>query len=265
MLGQPLSMLIPEVVGFRLTGRLPEGATATDLVLTVTEMLRKKGVVGKFVEFFGPGLADLPLADRATIANMAPEYGATCGIFPVDAETLRYLRFTGRPEKLIQLVEAYTKEQGLFHTAATPEAAYSDTLELDLATVEPSLAGPKRPQDRVRAGRREAVVRRGAAGLAEHGQGRSRRTSKWNWPSPRRSAKAPPSPPAPPAHADGGYTPAKDLHHGSVVIAAITSCTNTSQPVGDDGGRPAGEEGRRKGPADASRGSRRAWRPARRS
>src|SRR5207237_4312741 len=136
MLGQPLSMLIPEVVGFRLRGRLPEGATATDLVLTVTEVLRKKGVVGKFVEFFGPGLADLPLADRATIANMAPEYGATCGIFPVDAETLRYLRFTGRPEGLVRLVEAYTREQGLFHTADTPEAAYSDTLSLELAKVE---------------------------------------------------------------------------------------------------------------------------------
>src|SRR5579871_4030001 len=149
MLGQPVSMLIPQVVGFRLTGKLREGATATDLVLTVTEMLRKKGVVGKFVEFFGDGLAGLPLADRATIANMAPEYGATCGIFPVDAETLRYLRFTGRPDPLVQLVEAYTKEQGLFHTAQTPEAAYSDTLHLDLATVEPSLAGPTRPQDRV--------------------------------------------------------------------------------------------------------------------
>ncbi|HJT79373.1 MAG TPA: aconitase family protein, partial [Gemmataceae bacterium] len=153
MLGQPVSMLIPEVVGFRLEGRLREGATATDLVLTVTEMLRKKGVVGKFVEFFGDGLAGLPLADRATIANMAPEYGATCGIFPVDAETLRYLRFTGRPEALVALVEAYTKEQGLFHTADTPEAVYSDTLTLDLGTVEPSLAGPRRPQDRVPLGR----------------------------------------------------------------------------------------------------------------
>src|ERR1700736_1002541 len=149
MLGQPLSLLIPEVVGFRLKGRLPEGATATDLVLVVTEMLRKKGVVGKFVEFFGAGLADLPLADRAPIANMAPEYGATCGIFPVDAETLRYLRFSGRPEELVKLVEAYCKEQGLFHTAGTPEARYSDRLELNLQSVEPSLAGPTRPQDRV--------------------------------------------------------------------------------------------------------------------
>src|SRR5271165_1187403 len=149
MLGQPVSMLVPQVVGFELTGSLPEGATATDLVLTVTQMLRKKGVVGKFVEFFGAGLDNLPLADRATIANMAPEYGATCGIFPVDAETLRYLRLTGRSEDQIALVEAYYREQGLFHTAGTPEAEYTQTLELDLATVEPSVAGPKRPQDRV--------------------------------------------------------------------------------------------------------------------
>src|SRR5208283_3196298 len=137
MLGQPVSMLIPHVVGFRLTGRLPSGATATDLVLTVTEMLRKKGVVGKFVEFYGDGLASLSLADRATIANMAPEYGATCGIFPVDDETLRFLRFTGRSAEHISIVEAYFKEQGLFHTADTPEAEYTDVLELDLATVEP--------------------------------------------------------------------------------------------------------------------------------
>ena len=149
MLGQPVSMLIPQVVGYKLTGKLREGATATDLVLTVTQALRKLGVVGKFVEFYGPGIAELPLADRATIGNMAPEYGATCGIFPVDAETLRYLRLTGRSEEQIALVEAYYKEQGLFHTAGTPEAEYSQTLELDLATVEPSVAGPKRPQDRV--------------------------------------------------------------------------------------------------------------------
>src|SRR3984957_448173 len=149
MLGQPSSMLIPQVVGFKLTGKLPEGATATDLVLTVTQMLRKKGVVGKFVEFYGSGLSSLPLADRATIANMAPEYGATCGIFPVDEETLRYLRFSGRPEAQIKLVEAYFKEQGLFHTKDSPEAIYSDTLELDLGKVEACLAGPTRPQDRV--------------------------------------------------------------------------------------------------------------------
>src|SRR6201996_4845815 len=149
MLGQPVSMLIPQVVGFRLTGKLRQGTTATDLVLTVTQALRKLGVVGKFVEFYGPGIAELPLADRATIGNMAPEYGATCGIFPVDEETLRYLRLTGRSPEQIALVEAYYKAQGLFHTAETPGAEYTQTLELDLATVEPSVAGPKRPQDRV--------------------------------------------------------------------------------------------------------------------
>src|SRR5574337_1317116 len=149
MLGQPSSMLIPAVVGFKLHGRLPEGATATDLVLTVTEMLRKKGVVGKFVEFYGTGLSSLSLPDRATIANMAPEYGATMGFFPVDAETLAYLRSTGRDPQLVRLVEAYTKEQGLFRTDQTPDPLFSDTLPLDLATVEPTLAGPKRPQDRV--------------------------------------------------------------------------------------------------------------------
>src|SRR5881296_1155343 len=149
MLGQPSSMLIPEVIGFRLHGRLSEGATATDLVLTVTEMLRKKGVVGKFVEFYGSGLSTLSVPDRATIGNMAPEYGATVGIFPVDQETLRYLEFTGRPKEQVQLVEAYMKEQGLFHSGTTVEPVYSDTLSLDLSTVEPSLAGPRRPQDRV--------------------------------------------------------------------------------------------------------------------
>src|SRR5687767_13029753 len=149
MLGQPVSMLIPEVVGFKLHGRLPAGATATDLVLTVTEMLRKKKVVGKFVEFYGAGLSSLSLADRATIANMSPEYGATMGFFPVDEATLRYMRLTGRNEHHVKLVEAYTKEQGLFRTDATPDPVFSDALELDLSTVEPSLAGPKRPQDRV--------------------------------------------------------------------------------------------------------------------
>src|SRR6185295_1547663 len=149
MLGQPVSMLIPEVVGFKLHGRLPPGATATDLVLTVTEMLRKKKVVGKFVEFYGTGLSSLPLADRATIANMAPEYGATMGFFPCDEETLKYLRMTGRNEENIKLVEAYTKEQGLFRTDSTPDPVFTDTIELDLGSVEPSLAGPKRPQDRV--------------------------------------------------------------------------------------------------------------------
>src|SRR4051794_570594 len=149
MLGQPISMLLPQVVGFRLTGTLPEGSTATDLVLTVTQMLRERGVVGKFVEFFGEGLARLPLADRATIGNMSPEYGATSGIFPVDAETLRYLEFSGRPAERVELVEAYCREQGLFHDEDPDDAVYSDTLELDLGEVVPSLAGPKRPQDRV--------------------------------------------------------------------------------------------------------------------
>src|SRR5438552_942648 len=149
MLGQPVSMLIPLVVGVKLTGKLREGATATDLVLTITEMLCKHGVVGKFVEYFGPGLHDLPLADRATIANMSPEYGATCGIFPIDNETLRYLRLSGRSDEQIALVEAYCREQGLFHDEKTPQAEYSELLTLDLARVEPSLAGPKRPQDRV--------------------------------------------------------------------------------------------------------------------
>src|SRR5213082_762487 len=149
MLGQPVSMLIPEVIGFKLHGKLPPGATATDLVLTVTEMLRKKKVVGKFVEFYGTGLTSLPLADRATIANMAPEYGATMGFFPVDEETLKYLRLSGRPEPHVKLVEAYTKEQGIFRIDSTPDPVFTDALELDLGTVEPSLAGPKRPQDRV--------------------------------------------------------------------------------------------------------------------
>src|SRR5438045_3023373 len=149
MLGQPVSMLIPLVVGVKLTGRLREGATATDLVLTITEMLRKHGVVGKFVEYFGPGLRDLPLADRATIANMSPEYGATCGIFPIDKATLKYLRLTGRADEQIALVEAYAREQGMFRAQSTAEAEYSELLGLDLDTVEPSLAGPRRPQDRV--------------------------------------------------------------------------------------------------------------------
>jgi aconitate hydratase len=213
MLGQPVSMLIPEVIGFKLHGRLPEGATATDLVLTVTEMLRKKGVVGKFVEFYGSGLAELALADRATIANMAPEYGATCGIFPVDAETLRYLRFTGRPEAQVRLVEAYTKEQGLFHGAKTPEAAYSDTLELDLAKVVPSLAGPKRPQDRVPL---TDVKKSWPAALQDLLS--KAKTKEGAAPNPSAAAKV---------TIDGA---AHELKHGSVVIAAITSCTNTSNP-----------------------------------
>jgi aconitate hydratase len=263
MLGQPVSMLIPQVVGFKLHGELPTGATATDLVLTVTQMLRKKGVVGKFVEFYGPGVAALALADRATIANMAPEYGATCGIFPVDAETLRYLRFTNRPEWLVQLVEAYAKEQGLFHTTQSPEPVFSDTLGLDLATVEPSLAGPARPQDRVRLsdvkkvfgdalphllikGTRPkavplpGVVPAGATGptgqvspdepvpavavAKEVAEG-----------APDVKPHQPPHGPTVhdltgPTHDEVTERAAKKLRHGSVVIAAITSCTNTSNP-----------------------------------
>ncbi|MCS6850088.1 MAG: aconitate hydratase AcnA [Gemmataceae bacterium] len=207
MLGQPVSMLIPQVVGFKLTGRLREGATATDLVLTVTEMLRKKGVVGKFVEFYGDGLASLPLADRATIANMAPEYGATCGLFPVDAETLRFLRFTGRSESAVRLVEAYMKEQGLFYDPNTPAAEYSDTLTLDLGTVEPCLAGPSRPQDRVPLGN---VKRSFAAAL------------------PQLLAKGKTPATGPVTVTVEGQT--HRLDHGAVVIAAITSCTNTSNP-----------------------------------
>ncbi len=208
MLGQPISMLIPEVVGFRLAGALRPGATATDLVLTVTQMLRAKGVVGRFVEFHGPGLDALSLPDRATLANMAPEYGATIGFFPVDEETLRYLRLTGRPAARVALVEAYCKEQGLFRAAATTDPAFSDRLELDLGSVEPCLAGPKRPQDRVPLGEAPASFRRAlAASLQESG----------------RTAGGPPVE----VSRDGGTF---RLGHGSVVIAAITSCTNTSNP-----------------------------------
>ncbi len=206
MLGQPMVMLLPEVIGFKLTGRLPEGATATDLVLTVTEMLRRKGVVGKFVEFYGPGLSRLALADRATIANMAPEYGATMGFFPVDAETLNYLRGTGRDEALIDLVERYTKEQGLFRTDDSPEASYSDTLALDLGTVEPSLAGPRRPQDRVPLARVKESFAQALTDIFE------------------RPADAPEVE----VRFDHSRTTLRD---GSVVIAAITSCTNTSNPA----------------------------------
>jgi aconitate hydratase len=200
MLGQPLYIVTPEVIGFKLTGRLREGVTATDLVLTVTQMLRQKGVVDKFVEFYGDGLSQLSLPDRATIANMAPEYGATCGFFPVDDETLRYLRQTGRPKELIDLVERYCKEQGLFRTAQTPDPIFSDTVELRLEDVEPSVAGPKRPQDRIRLWDVKRVFQ---ASLDVH----LRRPMAGEGEQSRRS-----------------------LGHGSVVIAAITSCTNTSNP-----------------------------------
>ncbi len=204
MLGRPLSMVVPEVVGVRLSGALPEGATATDLVLLLTAMLRAEGVVGKFVEYCGPGLDSLPLADRATVANMAPEYGATCGFFPIDAETLRYLRFTGRDERLCALVEAYARAQGLWRDPGSPEPDYSKTLALDLATVEPSLAGPRRPQDRVALG----GVRAGfeAELRARHGR------------APGETRRA--------AVAGAGW----ELADGAVAIAAITSCTNTSNP-----------------------------------
>src|SRR6202140_3185658 len=200
MLGQPLSMLIPEVIGFKLHGRLPEGTTATDLVLIVTEMLRKKGVVGKFVEFYGTGLSSLSLPDRATIANMAPEYGATMGFFPVDAETLSYLRFTGRTEARVRLVEEYTKAQGIFRTDATPDPIYTDKLELDLATVEATLAGPKRPQDRVPLRLSKASFEKSLEGAAQKHIAVRNNGDKF------------------------------ELSNGSVVIAAITSCTNTSNP-----------------------------------
>ena len=210
MLGQPVTMLIPQVIGFRLKGALPAGATATDLVLTVTEMLRKKGVVDKFVEFFGDGLAQLPLADRATIANMAPEFGSTCGIFPIDEETIRYLELTGRPADQVALVEAYAKAQGLWRTNGMREADYTDVLELDLATVEPSLAGPKRPQDRVPLRVAKDVYRKACTAMA------AERTAK----NPAATGKA--------AVTCNGKT--FDLVDGAVLIAAITSCTNTSNP-----------------------------------
>ncbi len=229
MLGQPISMLIPQVVGFRLSGELPEGATATDLVLRVTEMLRSHGVVGKFVEYYGPGLASLPLADRATLANMSPEYGATCGIFPVDEMSLDYLKFTGRSPEQVALVEAYMKEQGLFHTAASPEAEYSDSLGLDLSTVEPSLAGPKRPQDRINL--REAhstflsqledlkgiKASRSPLNVLDSGGGAAASV-----------ATAEPEPASAVATTMGEAQ--FELDHGSLVIAALTSCTNTSNP-----------------------------------
>ena len=268
MLGQPVSMLVPQVVGFKLTGKLKEGTTATDLVLTVTEALRKLGVVGKFVEFYGPGVSELPLADRATIANMAPEYGATCGIFPVDKETLAYLALTGRTAEHIALVEAYMKAQGLFHTPDAPEATYSATLSLDLSTVEPSVAGPKRPQDRIllsgaaesfqkalpsllgpngnKSAMRQMVRWEGEGGHASLG---GDVTSSVGAPAPGTEAHMPMSgnmvpvatltegagqvhveAPVTSVQARYGVDPDLYLDHGSIVIAAITSCTNTSNP-----------------------------------
>ena len=266
MLGQPVSMLVPQVVGFRLEGKLKEGTTATDLVLTVVEMLRKLGVVGKFVEFYGPGISELPLADRATIANMAPEYGATCGIFPVDAETLKYLRLTGRPEEHIALVEAYYRAQGLFHTSEAPEAEYSATIALDLGTVEPSVAGPKRPQDRVLLSQTPESFAQQLPSLQgpNANRGAVRQMVRWEGEGGTASATgdiassvgaASPVAPAivtimPTTHVEHaaqkhetttaelmhsvearfGVDPEKYLVDGSIVIAAITSCTNTSNP-----------------------------------
>jgi aconitate hydratase len=254
MLGQPVSMLVPQVVGFKLTGALKEGATATDLVLTVTQMLRQKGVVGKFVEYYGPGLAGLPVADRATIANMAPEYGATCGLFPIDAETLRYIKLTGRPLlprrvagasahamhrrveqagrpiAAIRLIEAYAHAQGMFHTESSPEAEYSDTLELDLATVEPSLAGPRRPQDRVALAEAKASFEASLKELLAARPARKKASVALpvldRFASEGGGTAVGAGEPAAALSADG---PAP-ITNGSVVIAAITSCTNTSNP-----------------------------------
>ncbi len=214
ILGQPIYMVTPEVIGFKLTGRLPEGATATDLVLVVTQMLRAKGVVGKFVEFYGEGLSTLSLPDRATIANMAPEYGATMGFFPIDSETLRYLRYTGRAPELVELVEEYARRQGLFRTDDTPDPEFTETLSLDMSTVEPSVAGPKRPQDRVRLADVKNSFGRGLVAPA--------RERGFELPESALEARARIQ------LGDNGH--ALELGHGSVVIAAITSCTNTSNP-----------------------------------
>ncbi len=251
MLGQPVSMLIPRVVGFKLSGALPAGATATDLVLTVTELLRKQGVVGTFVEFYGPGVGNVPLADRATIGNMSPEYGSTCAIFPIDDETLSYLRLTGRPEELVALTEAYAKEQGLWHDPAA-EPRFSTTLELDLSTIVPSLAGPKRPQDRVPLSNAKAMFRTALQDYASTGNGHSAVTDGGIDEASRESFPA--SDPASPSESKPSDQPMRvnvgavgdrpsnpvaatlasgdrvELDHGAVTIAAITSCTNTSNP-----------------------------------
>ncbi len=228
MLGQPLSMLLPQVVGFKLTGTLREGATATDLVLMVTQMLRKKKVVGKFVEFYGPGIAALPLPDRATIANMAPEYGATIGFFPVDEETLAYLRFTGRPKELVALVEAYTKEQGLFGVPGTADPEFSDTLELDLGDVEPSLAGPKRPQDRVALRDMKRTYRKELTGMIPKDFSGLEAATVASWVE---GASAPDAMRTLRTATVFGKDATFNMNHGAVVIAAITSCTNTSNPA----------------------------------
>ena len=253
MLGQPISMLLPQVVGFKLGGRLPEGATATDLVLTVTEMLRERGVVSKFVEFFGPGLPTLGLADRATLGNMSPEFGSTCAIFPVDAETLRYLDLTGRPTETIELVDAYAREQGMFHHESSPDPVFSDLLELDLGDVVPSLAGPKRPQDRVPLSQAkdsflEAMGEFDPEAAKQMGNGRDEAIEE-SFPAsdspaedhddergkPRPAVSGSPAAVAEHGSGDAIEVTLEDgtgfeLDHGRVVIAAITSCTNTSNP-----------------------------------
>ncbi len=229
MLGQPSSMLIPQVVGFKLTGKLPEGATATDLVLTVTQMLRKLGVVGKFVEFYGDGLQHLPLADRATIGNMAPEYGATCGIFPIDSESLNYLRLSGRSEEQIALVEAYAKAQGLWHTPDSPHAEYSATLHLDMGDVKPSLAGPKRPQDRVLLQDVKQNFRDNLAPFADARRKRNDLVQEDRLKNEGGGGTAVGAEEA--AHESSPDSGATKLRDGDVVIAAITSCTNTSNPA----------------------------------
>lgn len=239
MLGQPMSMLIPQVIGFKLHGTVREGATATDVVLTVTQMLRKKGVVGKFVEFYGSGIAALSLPDRATIANMAPEYGATMGFFPVDEETLAYLRFSGRDPALVDLVRAYCTEQGIFQTKATVDPVFTDTLELDLSTVEPSLAGPKRPQDRVPLSEAKRTFRHSLLDMIEKGANLDQRNVS-RWLSEGGSQDTPPGTLQQPPENLGKLVhsvPVKQgpltyqLGHGAVVVAAITSCTNTSNPA----------------------------------
>jgi aconitate hydratase len=227
MLGQSVSMLIPQVIGFKLKGSLPAGATATDVVLTVTQQLRKKGVVGKFVEFFGPGLASLSLPDRATIANMAPEYGATMGFFPVDEEAVNYLRFTGRSDKQISLVESYLKHQGLFHASSSPEPVFSDTLELDLSTVEPSIAGPKRPQDRVLLSKAKPSYRTSLIDMLESKGSKFDKALASQWAGDGGTAPKPEFLKSVSVQKNDSHF---ELGHGAVVIAAITSCTNTSNP-----------------------------------
>ena len=222
MLGQPLSMVLPEVIGFKLTGRMKEGVTATDLVLTVTEMLRKRGVVGKFVEFFGPGLTHLTLADRATLGNMAPEYGATCGFSPIDDDTILYLKSTARPTEVIKLVEAYAKAQGMFRVKTTPDPMFTDVLKLDLATVEPSLAGPKRPQDRI-------ALKDVKTGFATSMDKEFNKAGEMKKRVPVEGKNF-------------------DLGNGDVVIAAITSCTNTSNPNVMIGAGLLGAQGGGQGP-----------------